>query len=50
MEQHEIIDIIHEDIHEMNEGLSTLDSDSKIIRQTVINYAFELIEKIKTKN
>ena len=27
-----------------------LDSDSKIIRQTVINYAFDLIDKIKGKN
>ena len=50
MDQQEILDIIYEDIHNMNERLSTLDSDSKIIRQTVINYAFDLIDKIKGKN
>ena len=49
MEQDEILNIIYDDIHEMNEGLTTLDSDSKLITLTVINYAFDLIDRIKGK-
>lgn len=43
----EIRKIIHEDIEQMNANLLRFDRDRIDTIQTCINYAFELLDKIK---
>ena len=41
----QILELIYNDIEQMNETLSKV--DDKLIVQTVINYAFDLVDEIK---